>query len=89
MTRLTHKSESPAYYAGMDLEEQEAFTKIYNRILDEINTWDFYNKNLCIAYLLRFIIRQVSKRIRYRSVLVFITQLEYIERLYKISSKKM
>tara|TARA_A100000171_G_C2115572_1_gene137606 strand:+ start:43 stop:405 length:363 start_codon:yes stop_codon:yes gene_type:complete len=43
-------SESPAYYAGMDMEEQEAFTKIYNRILDEINTWDFYNKNLCIAY---------------------------------------
>ena len=43
-------TETPAYYAGMDMEEQEAFTKIYNRILDEINTWDFYNKNLCIAY---------------------------------------
>jgi len=43
-------TESPAYYSGMDMEEQEAFTKIYNRILDEINTWDFYNKNLCIAY---------------------------------------
>ena len=43
-------TESAYYYAGMDMEEQEAFTRIYNKILDEINTWDFYNKNLCIAY---------------------------------------
>lgn len=47
---VTSAPESPIYDAGMDLEEQEAFTKIYDRILDEINTWDFYNKNLCIAY---------------------------------------
>ena len=43
-------SENPAYYSGMDVEEQEAFTRLYNKILEEINTWDFYNKNLCIAY---------------------------------------
>ena len=43
-------SENQAYYSGMDVEEQEAFTRLYNKILEEINTWDFYNKNLCIAY---------------------------------------
>ncbi len=42
--------ESSSVYSGVDLEQQEAFTKIYNKILDEINSWDFYNKNLCIAY---------------------------------------
>lgn len=42
--------ESSSIYSGVDLEQQEAFTKIYNKILDEINSWDFYNKNLCIAY---------------------------------------
>ena len=42
--------ESSSVYSGVDLEEQEAFTRIYNKILDEINSWDFYNKNLCIAF---------------------------------------
>lgn len=42
--------EDPTYYASMDMKEQKAFTKIYNRILNEMDTWNFYNKNLCIAY---------------------------------------
>lgn len=42
--------ESSSVYSGVDLEEQKAFTKIYDKILREINSWDFYNKNLCIAY---------------------------------------
>jgi hypothetical protein len=33
-----------------DVEESEAYTKLINRIFSEVNTWDFYNKNIFIAY---------------------------------------
>jgi len=46
----SNTDESASFYSGVDTEEQEAFTKIYDKILNEINSWDFYNKNLCIAY---------------------------------------
>ena len=33
-----------------DVEQQQAFDRLINNIHSEINTWDFYNRNIFIAY---------------------------------------
>lgn len=33
-----------------DIEQQESFDRLINKIYAEINTWDFYNRNIFIAY---------------------------------------
>ena len=33
-----------------DVEQQQAFDRLINKIMAEVNSWEFYNKNIFIAY---------------------------------------